>query len=73
MSCYGDRRGDELPDELITREGRRKVLADAKRRLIERRASEAAPDPKVTDRAAQGGQAASGRGARRALPGERGL
>jgi transposase len=28
---HGDRRGDELPDEMITREGRRKVLADAKR------------------------------------------
>jgi transposase len=43
---YGDRRGDELPDELITREGRRKVLADAKRRLIERRAKEERPIPK---------------------------
>src|SRR6202167_3129884 len=43
---YGDRRGDELPEELITREGRRKVLADAKRRLIERRAKEERPIPK---------------------------
>ena len=43
---YGDRRGDELPEELITREGRQKVLADAKRRLIERRAKEQRPIPK---------------------------
>ena len=42
---YGDRRGDELPGELITREGRKKVLADAKRRLIERRAKEQRPIP----------------------------
>jgi Transposase domain (DUF772)/Transposase DDE domain len=37
---YGDRRGDELPEELLTRDGRKKVLAEAKRRLIERRAEE---------------------------------
>jgi transposase len=43
---FGDRRGDELPDDLITREGRRKVLAEAKRRLIERRAKEERPIPK---------------------------
>ena len=40
FSNVGDRRGDELPEELLTREGRRKVLAEAKRRLIERRAKE---------------------------------
>ncbi len=43
---YGERRGDELPQELSTREGRRKVLADAKRKLIERRAAEQRPIPK---------------------------
>jgi hypothetical protein len=43
---YGDRRGDELPGELATREGRKKVLADAKRRLIERRAQEQRPIPR---------------------------
>jgi transposase len=44
---YGDRRGgDELPHELSTREGRKKVLADAKRKLIERRAAEQRPIPK---------------------------
>ena len=43
---YGDRRGDELPDGLLTRDGRKKVLADAKRRLIERRAAEQRPIPR---------------------------
>jgi transposase len=43
---YGDRRGDELPEALITRDGRQKVLVDAKRRLIERRAQEQRPIPK---------------------------
>jgi transposase len=42
---YGDRRGDELPEELATREGRARWLADAKRRLEERRAQEAKPIP----------------------------
>jgi len=32
-----DRRGDELPEELRTSEGRRQALADAKRRLQERK------------------------------------
>ena len=32
-----DRRGDELPEELRTSEGRRQALADAKRRLEERK------------------------------------
>src|SRR5947209_17998955 len=31
-----DRRGDELPEELRTAEGRRQALADARRRLAER-------------------------------------
>ena len=43
---YGEQRGDELPGELATREGRQKVLADAKRRLIERRAKEQRPMPR---------------------------
>jgi transposase len=51
---YGDRRGDELPGELATREGRKKVLADAKRRLIERRAKEQRPIPRArTERLAE--------------------
>jgi transposase len=33
---YGDQRGDELPEQLRTPEGRRQALADAKRRIEER-------------------------------------
>src|SRR4051812_8129125 len=40
---FGDRRGDELPEPLGTREGRAQWLADAKRRLEARRAGEARP------------------------------
>jgi transposase len=43
---FGDRRGDELPPELSTAQGRRGWLRDAKRRLGERRAAEARPVPK---------------------------
>jgi transposase len=42
---FGDRRGDELPEPLGTREGRAQWLADAKRRLEQRRAEEARPIP----------------------------
>jgi transposase len=42
---FGDRRGDELPEPLGTREGRARWLADAKRRLEQRRAEEARPVP----------------------------
>ena len=34
---YGEKRGDELPEQLRTAEGRRQALADAKRRLAERK------------------------------------
>jgi transposase len=33
---YGDRRGDELPEQLRTREGRKAALEEAKRRIQER-------------------------------------
>jgi transposase len=42
---YGDRRGDELPEHLATGEGRARWLAEAKRRLEQRRAEEARPIP----------------------------
>src|SRR3954447_11771282 len=42
---FGDARGDELPDELSTREGRQRWLRDARRRVDERRAREARPIP----------------------------
>jgi transposase len=41
----GDRRGDELPEALGTREGRSAWLADARRRLEQRRARDARPIP----------------------------
>src|SRR5271169_4111267 len=40
---YGEKRGDELPPELSTEQGRRGWLRDAKRRLDEKRAAEAEP------------------------------
>lgn len=39
---YGDARGDELPEQLRTAEGRRKALREAKERLARRRAEGAA-------------------------------
>jgi transposase len=42
---FGGRRGDELPEPLGTREGRAAWLADAKRRLEQRRAEDARPIP----------------------------
>jgi len=42
---FGDRRGDELPEPLGTREGRAAWLADARRRLEQRRAQDARPIP----------------------------
>jgi transposase len=43
---FGDARGDELPSELATGQGRQRWLRDAKRRLEERRAQEAKPIPR---------------------------
>jgi transposase len=43
---FGDARGDELPVELSTAQGRRGWLREAKRRLDEKRAEEARPIPK---------------------------
>jgi hypothetical protein len=42
-ALYGDRRGDELPPELATSNGRQKWLANAKRWLDDQRAEQAAP------------------------------
>jgi transposase len=42
---FGDRRGDELPGELASAQGRKKWLADAKRRLDAQREQEARPIP----------------------------
>ncbi len=43
---FGDARGDELPRELSTVQGRRGWLREAKRRLDERRAAEARAIPR---------------------------
>jgi transposase len=43
---FGERRGDELPSELATAQGRRGWLREAKRRLEEKRAEEARPIPR---------------------------
>jgi transposase len=45
---YGDARGDELPEQLRTREGRRDALAEAKRRLERDRQAEQ-PEAKVSE------------------------
>ena len=52
---YGDARGDELPEELRTGEGRRAWLREAKRQLEQQRAGEARPVPR--DRAKRLGEA----------------
>jgi hypothetical protein len=43
---YGEKRGDELPAELATSQGRRGWLREAKRRLDEKRVQEAEPIPR---------------------------
>src|SRR3954464_13736230 len=43
---FGDARGDELPPELATSQGRRGWLREAKRRLDDKRAEEARPIPR---------------------------
>ncbi|MBS1894377.1 MAG: transposase, partial [Actinobacteria bacterium] len=48
---YGDRRGDELPEELRTRRGRKEWIREALRRQREER--EADPEPVPRDRAAR--------------------
>jgi len=61
---FGDRRGDELPEPPATGGGRARWLAEAKRRLEQRRAEEARPIPASRRPAtATGLQAPPGRGA----------
>ena len=47
---YGEKRGDELPLELSTHNGRREWLREAKRRLDEKREREAKPVPRSRTR-----------------------
>ncbi|MGH2861473.1 MAG: transposase [Solirubrobacteraceae bacterium] len=46
---YGDARGDELPEQLRTAEGRKQALAEAKRRIEERKNRVAAEPPDAVD------------------------
>ena len=73
---YGDARGDELPEHLRTREGRRAALAEAKqkleRELAEKESAKTeaggeaeAEDPGVEDRARLRGDRAPDSGPRR--------
>ena len=73
---YGEARGDELPPEFATAQGRRGWLREAKQRLEAERAANPQPVPRSRPKRAQGGQApprggAVDRGARQ--PGLRGL
>jgi transposase len=63
---YGDRRGDELPEQLRTPEGRRAALEEAKRRIVERKARREAGEiePKDVGVEVDPGRM-SGRGGRR--------
>jgi transposase len=67
-----DRRGDELPEELRTPESRRQTLADAKRRLQERKGRPleecATGDPEIDLEAAVLGREVLRRGGRREWP-----
>ncbi|MGH3267033.1 MAG: transposase, partial [Trebonia sp.] len=68
---YGDARGDELPEQLLTPEGRRQALREAKRRLGERAAeadrlmddpAESSTEPLELNRAAMVGHKQARRG-----------
>jgi hypothetical protein len=67
-----DRRGDELPEALRTPEGRRQALADAKRRLEERKGGPikecASADPEIDLEALVLGREVLRRGGRREWP-----
>ena len=58
----GERRGDESPEHLATGAGRAKWLAEAKRRLEQRRAEAEPADPGLTPTAVAGSQAPAGGG-----------
>src|SRR5947207_133653 len=46
---YGDARGDELPEQLRTAEGRKAALADTKRRIEERKGRQVGPQEPEQD------------------------
>ena len=61
---YGDARGDELPEQLRTAEGRKQALADAKRRIEERKGRTVGPQEPEQD-VEVGPELVLGRGGRR--------
>ena len=71
--AYGEARGDELPPELTSSQGRRKWLREAQRELDEQRERAGPAGPALTAGAAEGGQAPPRRGAVDRVPGQRGL
>ena len=62
---YGDRRGDELPEQLRTPEGRKAALADAKRRIAERKGQPVAATPESDEPVVDPQSMLSGHGGRR--------
>ncbi len=68
---YGDARGDELPPELSTAQGRRGWLREAKRRLEDQRAEEARPIPRSRPARLREAKRRLGRGARGGVRRER--
>src|SRR5215213_5330326 len=71
--AFGEARGDELPPELTSSQGRRKWLREAQRELDRRREQEARVGPALTARPAEGGQAPARRGIVHRVPGQRSL
>jgi hypothetical protein len=70
---FGDRRGDELPPELTTSQGRRGWLREAKRRLEDQRAQEAKPIPASRPERVKEAKRRLRGGALDRVPGQRGL
>ena len=70
---YGEKRGDELPEQLTTAAGRRKWLSEAKRRLDEAASQGGSTDPGSAAEAPQRGQAAAAGGVVHRAARQRGL
>ncbi|HTX12286.1 MAG TPA: transposase [Solirubrobacteraceae bacterium] len=62
---YGDARGDELPEQLRTAEGRKRALADAKRRIEERTGRAVGGEELEREVEVEPARSVSGRGGRR--------
>jgi transposase len=62
---YGDRRGDELPEQLRSAEGRKQALAQAKRRIEERKGRAVGSEECEQEVEVDPARAVSGKGGRR--------